>query len=152
MSSARFATPFSVNLQGSLQLAAILSVMHGGALVWIFLFALPWWLTLMATVVIGISLLFQLRRYLFMQGDRLVTALTWDGGDLWQLQRSPGEEVGATLLGSSFVTPWLIVLNFKTESSRLMWPVVVMSDSIDKVSYRRLTSKLRRVAGTGSTV
>ncbi len=152
MSSARFATPFSVTLHGSLQLAAILSLMHGGALVWLFLFVLPGWLTLMATAVVGVSLFLQLRRHLFMQGSRVVTALRWDGGDLWQLQRSQGEGVDATLLGSSFVTPWLIVLNFKIESGRLMLPVVVMPDSVDEASFRRLTSKLRRVAGAGPAV
>ncbi len=152
MSSARFAVPFRVTLKPSLLLLAMLLFMHGGALIWLITFVLPLWLKLVVAVLISVSLVLQLRRYLLFKGDRAVTGVLWDGGGEWQLQRTVGETINAQLLGSSFVTPFLIVLNFKIESSRRMLPVVILSDSIDSTSFRRLTSKLRRVTGAEPVV
>ncbi len=152
MSSARFAVPFRVTLKPSLLLLAMLLFMHGGALIWLITFVLPLWLKLVVAVVISASLALQLRRYLLFKGSRAVTGLIWDGGDEWQLQRAEGEALNAQLLGSSFVNPFLIVLNFKIESSRRMLPLVIMTDSIDSTSFRRLTSKLRRVTGAEPVV
>lgn len=152
MSSARFAVPFRVTLKPSFLLLAMLLFMHGGALIWLMTFVSPLWLKLIVAVAISASLLLQLRRYLLFRGDRAVTGVLWDGGDEWQLQRAKGEPLNARLLGSSFVNPFLIVLNFKIESSRRMLPVVIMTDSIDSSSFRRLTSKLRRVTGAEQLV
>ncbi len=152
MSSARFAVPFRVTLKPSLLLLATLLFMHGGALIWLITFVLPLWLKLVVAAVISASLVLQLRRHLLHKGDRVVIGLLWDGGDAWQLQRAEGEPLSAQLLGSSFVNPWLIVLNFKIESSRRMLPVVIMTGAIDSTSFRRLTSKLRRVTGAEPVV
>jgi len=135
-----------------LLLAAALLFIHGGALIWLFAFALPLWLKLMAAPVIIASLWLQLRTHLLQKGRRAVTGLAWDGGDEWQLQTAQAESVKARLLGSSFVSPWLIVLNFKIEASRRMLPVIIMSDTLDSSSFRRLTSKLRRVSGSAEGV
>jgi toxin CptA len=146
MSSARFAVPFRVVLKGSFLLAAALLFIHGGALYWLFLFAVPLWVKLITAITIIASLLLQLRCHLLQKGSRAVTGLLWDGGEEWQLQMAQGEAINGRLLGSSFVSPWLIVLNFKIESNRRMLPVIVMTDTIDSTSFRRLTSKLRRVS------
>lgn len=147
MSSARFAVPFRATLKGSLLLSVALFFIHGGALLWLFLFALPVWVKLLLAIAIITSLLLQLRTHLLQKGRRAVTALLWDGGEEWQLQMAHGEGVTARLLGSSFVSPWLIVLNFKIESRRRMLPVIIMTGTLDSSAFRRLTSKLRRVAG-----
>lgn len=147
MSSARFAVPFRVVLKRSFLLAAAQLFIHGGALFWLFSFALPLWLKLVVAAVIIASLMLQLRTHLLLKGRRAVTALLWEGGDEWQLQSAQGETLHATLLGSSFVNVGLIVLNFRIESSRRMLPVIIMTDTIDSTSFRRLTSKLRRAAG-----
>jgi len=148
MSSTRFAIPFRGALKGSLLLAIALIFIHGGALFWLFSFVLPLWVKfVVAPVIIG-SALQQLRCHLLQKGKRAVTGLEWDGGDEWQLQMAQGQSISARLLGSSFVSPWLIVLNFKTATSRRLLPVIIMADTIDSTSFRRLTSKLRRLAGT----
>ena len=152
MSSARFAVPFRVALKRSFLLAAALLFIHGGALVWLFAFALPMWVKLLVAIAIITSLLLQLRCHLLQKGGRAVMGLLWDGGDEWQLQRVQGEVSNAHLLGSSFVSPWLIVLNFKIETSRRMLPVIIMTDAIDSTSFRRLTSKLRRVGSSADGV
>lgn len=148
MSSARFAIPFRVVLRRSFLLVSALLFMHGGALLWLFSFALPLWFKLTAAAVTAISLLLQLRLHLLQKGRGAVIALEWDGGEEWRLQLAEGGYITARLLGSSFVTAWLIVLNFKPEAGcRRMLPVIIMTDTIDTSSFRRLTSKLRRAAG-----
>jgi toxin CptA len=124
----------------------MLLFIHGGALLWLFVFALPIWMKLLVAIAIITSLLLQLRCHLLQKGSRAVMGLLWDGGDEWQLQMDQGETINASLLGSSLVTPWLIILNFKTETSRRMLPVIIMTDALDSPSFRRLTSKLRRVS------
>lgn len=149
MSSARFAIPFRVSLKGSFQLAALLLLMHGGALYWLMLFVMPWWLKLPVAAAIVTSAVLQLRCHLLQRGPRAVAGVEWDGGDEWQLQMAGGENVSARLLGSSFVSPWLIVLNFRSGSVRLL-PLIIMTDRIDSTSFRRLTAKLRRLSGRES--
>lgn len=150
MSSAKFAIPFRVTLKHSFLLIAALFFMHGGALFWLFSFSLPLWLKFVVAAVVVASLLLQLRRYLLLKGNYAVIGLIWDGGEEWQLQCASGETIHAHLLGSSFVNPWLIALNFKVESRRRMLPVIIMTDTIDSTSFRRLTSKLRRVTVTAA--
>lgn len=147
MSSKRFATPFRVVLQRSILLSVLLLLMHGGALYWLSLFALPLWLKLIFSVCVIVSVVVQLRTHLLQKGRRAVTGLQWDGGEEWQLQIGSGEILTARLLGSSFVSSWLIVLNFRIVSGRGSVPVMLMPDSIDAASFRRLTAKLRRITG-----
>lgn len=65
---------------------------------------------------------------------------------IWQesgwLIREAGQECPAELLPSSFVTPWLAILNFRTTRGRTL-SVPLLMDCVDGDSFRRLRVRLR---------
>jgi toxin CptA len=51
--------------------------------------------------------------------------------------------VEASLLGTSFVSPYLAVLNLKPGNSRLARHIVLLPDSLEKEEFRQLRVLLR---------
>ena len=64
------------------------------------------------------------------------------------LQRD-GHWSPATVLRSSFVLPWLVVLHLRLEGRRLMLPVVLLPDSMGNDDFRRLRVWLRWSGAAG---
>jgi len=118
-------------------------VMYLGAFYWLWITTLPIWLDLPIEAAVLIGFIFHLRVYLFRNCAKAVTSMVWIEGNEWLLENCKGEEHPVTLLGNSVVSPWLIVLNFKPEKGGRKWPVVIMPDSVDSTTFRRLSAKLR---------
>ena len=125
-SSAKFAVPFRINLKTSFILNGALLFMYLGAFYWLWAFDLNMLLKLALMAGLVVSAVSHSRQYLFKNSKRAVTRLIWQEQDQWQLDTATGETINARLLGSSYVNPWLIVLNFKPEQGGRMLPVVIM--------------------------
>ena len=54
-----------------------------------------------------------------------------------------GEWIEAELLGTSFVAPYLTVLNFKVPGKRLAWHSVIFPDAVDREDFRQLRVLLK---------
>ncbi len=146
MSSQKFAIPFRVHLKRSFILSALLLFLYGGATVCVLLLAWPWWLKLGAGVMLALSLVNVLKRHILLSGHGAVVSLCCDDGERWRLQSASGEWSEAALVSGTSMQPWLVVLNFRIEGRRRLLPVVVMSDSTDSTTFRRLNVRLRRAA------
>ena len=146
-SSAKFAVPFRISLKTSFILNGALLLMHLGALYWLWSFELNLFIKLALVAIVIVSVITHSRQYLFKNSKRAVTNLVWQDQNQWQLDTATGEAVTAKLLGSSFVKPWLIVLNFMPEHGGRMLPVVIMPDSVDSTTFRRLSARLRIYGG-----
>ena len=144
MSSQKFAIPFRVQLKRSFILSVLLLSIHGGALIIVSLLAWPIWLKLALMVVVVWSCIVTAKRHLFFKGRDAVVGLVWEGDDRWTLISATGEQLRASLLSGTSMQPWLAVMSFRVEGERRAWPVVVMVDSTDSTSFRRLHIKLRR--------
>ena len=107
------------------------------------LLELPLWLALISQSVVAAGFIMHLRQYLFRNSQKAVKEMLWLEGMDWQLENSRGQLQRVKLLANSVVSPWLIVLNFQAEQGRRKWPVVLMPDSVDSTTYRRLSAKLR---------
>lgn len=142
-SSAKFAVPFRIILKTSFFLNSAILFMYLGAFYWLWAFDLNVWLKLIVLAALMIGLINHTGQYLFKKTKRAVTQLVWQDQDLWLLNTATGETIMAELSGSSFVNPWLIVLNFKPEQGGRMLSVVIMPDSVDSTTFRRLSVKLR---------
>ena len=145
-SSAKFAVPFRIKLKTSFILNGALLFMYLGAFFWLWAFDLSLLIKLIATAALIVGFVNHVRQHLLRINKRAVHNLVWQDQDQWQLENSSGEFVNAKLLGSSYVNPWLIVLNFKPKSGRML-PVVIMPDSVDSTTFRRLGIKLRQHGG-----
>jgi toxin CptA len=146
-SSEKFAVPFRINLKTSFILNGALLLMYLGAAYWLWVFDLNLAIKLALLAALMVGFIYHTRRYLLKTGKRSVANLVWLEQDHWQLETTRGETVDANLLGSSFVNPWLVVLNFKPETGGRMWPVVILPDSVDSTTFRRLSVKLRLFGG-----
>lgn len=61
----------------------------------------------------------------------------------WQLLQNNDKTFTALLKANSFVTPWLIILNFKLENQRFGKSILFFPDSLDATTFRRLRFFLR---------
>lgn len=142
-SSEKFVVPFRITLNTSFILNGALLLMYLGAAYWLWAFDLHvvFKLVLLAALLVG--LINHSRQYLFRSARRAVTELVWWDEDQWQLQTAAGESLDVRLLGTSYVNPWLIVLNFKPVEGGRPWSVVILPDSVDSTTFRRLSVKLK---------
>lgn len=146
-SSTKFAVPFRITLKTSFLLNGALLIMYLGAFYWLWAFDLSLLIKLIVAAALIVGLINHSRQHLFKTSRRAVTNMIWQEQDQWQLETATGDTINARLKGSSFVNPWLIVLNLKPEQGGRMLPVVVMPDSVDSTTFRRLSVKLRMHGG-----
>ena len=72
-----------------------------------------------------------------------IVAVHWEQDGVWSLTSRSGRAMHATLLPSTLVTPYLVVLNFRLAHFWQRRSVVLLSDNCDAVSLRRLRVRLR---------
>ena len=137
-------SPVRVRLWASRRLAMLMVLLYGGALLLLMFFAVAWWLKAVIAVTMVVSWGLSWRQHVMLRGRRAVTEIRWNGSD-WRLSTAMGQDIVASLLGTTFVHHWLVVLNFKVAGQRRMWPVLIFPDGADPDDFRRLTVRVRRM-------
>ena len=128
----------SVTLKASRILAALLAAMHALGIGLLWSLQLPLWLKAASTAWLLASLAFYLGRDAWRAFAWSVTALSMDSECRCGLQTAKGEWLDADLLGSSFVSPYLTVLNVRPQRSRWARHVIILPDAIDPERFRQL--------------
>jgi toxin CptA len=149
MSSPKFATPLRLEPRLSRRLLLLVGFTHVGALgVVLSLREMPAYLQLFLVSGIVLSLWHTARQQGWLQQPAAIRCLTWQADGDWLLETGAGETLAAQLLPSSYVHPWLVVLNLRLEDRR--WPrsLVLLRDSLDETTFRRLRVRLA-VEGCG---
>ncbi len=134
--------PVRLEVGRSLWLAALLSFSHIGALWLLMLMPLPWWLASLLTAALAYSLWRSLSLHALRNGSQAIIALLWDAQDRWTLRSAEGQNVPARLLAGSYVSPYLVLLNFVTGRWWQWRTVVLLPDALDAGSLRRLRVRL----------
>jgi toxin CptA len=80
-----------------------------------------------------------------------VVEATWQPDGAWVLTLASGREVPARLLPSSYVSPALVVLNFRV-AWWLVRSLVLPRDALDPDRHRRLRARLRLAGHTAPSV
>ena len=88
------------------------------------------------------SFRYTLFRWALQRHDKSVTALLWDDLGEWKLFFRSGEEV-VRLEPDTLVSSWLVVLNFSATAAAGHYSAVILPDSLDRESFRRLRVRLR---------
>lgn len=109
----------------------------------VFTLDLPLWAKIGVSAVIIASAGFQISRVALLRVDTSIVALELDrdGSAAFAIRDGAWQE--STLLGTSFVSPFLIVLNLRVNQSRAVRHVVLMEDSADTEALRELRVLLR---------
>ena len=145
-----------------MHLAVMLSLAHFFAIGLLWPLMLPTTAKLAGSAALALSLVFYLRHYALLRSPKSVMGLELSDDMTCTLQLRQGERIACTLLGSSFVTPYLTVLelkphkNFWSPLQPLLLPmsrkflrrfsarsIVIMPDGVDMEKFRQLRVLLR---------
>jgi toxin CptA len=127
----------------------MLSLAHVSATALLWPLTLPLVVKLAATAAMGLSLAIYLRHYALRNSPGSITSLALAADMTCTLETRRGQRLTCTLLGSSFVAPYLTVLELKPLETTRWWhrlhahSVVILPDTVDSEEFRRLRVLLR---------
>lgn len=123
-----------MDLHASKLLIIIVTLIHVGAFICIFFANLPIWLIFFLIGAIGLSFYITLRRY-----SKNIIKIWHKEADTWCLLTKTGKVIAVKLNNNSFMSRYLIILNFK--GSYL--PVILCPDTanINKIKCLRVHLK-----------
>ncbi len=130
----------------SLWLSAILLLGHVGALWLLMLMPLPWWLATAFTGALAYSLWRGVSLHALRNGKQAIVEMVWDSQGHWTLRSVGGQTIPAHLSAGSYVSPYLVLLNFVTGRWWQRCALVLLPDALDAGSFRRL--RVRLTTGT----
>ena len=133
----------TIKLSPSLWLAGTLTAMHGMALTLIWLLPFDLWLKITAVLLLLASLIYHVRRDAMRTSRNAILALQFSPECRCSAQIGSGDWFDAQLLPTSFVSPYLTILNLRFDHARLVKHVVILPDAIDAEQFRRLRVLLR---------
>lgn len=132
-----------IHLQPSYRLVAILSLAHLIAASFLWPLALPLEVKAIIVVLLIISLLYYLRKDALLSADDAVIALQLKEDMCCIVTTRSGQSITCRILGSTFVAPYLTVMNLQPAGKFFMRSVVILPDSIKGDEFRRLRVWLR---------
>lgn len=133
----------SIHIKPSLQLVILLSLVHFVATGLLWMLALTLGIKAMGTFVLIISLIYYLKQDALLTANNAVVALALSDEMQCALTTRSGESIACSILGSTFVAPYLTVLNLKPAENFFTRSVVILPDSMDVEEFRQLRVWLR---------
>ena len=143
MSSTKYASPLTIEVRRSRQLLALLLFAHIGALLLIWALSISLWLILLIALLIVTSLLYSVKRHYLRNSHNAIVHAVWDADENWHLSLANGSTVIARLLPDTYIHPWLVVLNFVSQNPSKKYSLLLLPDSLDASTLRRLRVRLR---------
>ncbi len=132
-----------IHLQPSYQLAVILVLAHLVAAGLLWPLALSWNITVIIVATLIASLFYYLRKDAMLTAQNAIVVLTLPDEMTCVLTTRSGESIACSIQGSSFVAPYLTVINLKPSQKFFTRSVVILPDGIDAEEFRRLRVWLR---------
>lgn len=142
MSSSRFGETVDIHIGRSKMLGGALIVVHAGAVVLLGVTTLPFWAQLLIAASVLVSVWHAFSRYVILRGADAITGLHCDGTNQWRVRFRAGHSAPATILPSSYVHPWLVVLNLRINKRGRCRSSILLRDNIDAQAFRRLRVRL----------
>lgn len=133
----------SVKLKPSPFLTTLLCAAHLATI------AIWWQLTLamdfklIGTVIFLISLMLYCRHYALLTSPRSIVAFELNDAMECTIETRLGKRITCAILGSTFVSPYLVVLNLKPLNGTSARSVTILADAIDAEVFRQLRILLR---------
>lgn len=142
-------TDLRIAIGPSMMLAVALGAAHfaAGGLLW--LVPIPGPGKAVFTLAIAGSLVYFMARDALLHAPQSIVALELRDSGSVSLQTRRGEWIEGDVLGSSYVSPFLTVINFRPLGQRGARHVILLSDNLDPRDSRRLRMWLRWKWGEG---
>ena len=127
-----------IHFQPSYRLVAILSLAHliAGGLLWSL--ALPLSVKMAVVVLLIASLIYYLRKDALLSANDAVIALQLKDDMFCELITRSGQSITCRIAGSTFVAPYLTVINLQPVGKFFMRSVVILPDSMQVEEFRQL--------------
>lgn len=135
--------PHHVALRPSRLLALLLGGAGMSVAVLTALLPLPVWGKGFCILVVISAAAYSFNKYAWLRMPQSITALEVGSRGKFRCFAGAHDWRDAEVLGSSFVTPWLTVLNLRLPGKRLAQHVVVLPDAVDSDAFRHLRVWLR---------
>ncbi|MCF6354382.1 MAG: hypothetical protein L3J26_04660 [Candidatus Polarisedimenticolaceae bacterium] len=128
--------------QKSATLLTFILATHASAMGMALFLPLEFWLQLLVLLAVAVSLIQATRTHLLRSNGSAIRSAQWDSAGEWMLFFANGDEIAAQLKASSYLQPWLVVLNFSTSRFR-RHTLILLPDAVDPERLRRLRVRLR---------
>ena len=132
-----------VSVLPSVRLAAIVCGVHFIAAVLLWLVPLSVAVKSVITLAIAVSLVYILARDAALHATNAIITLEIGEDDAVSCQTRGGDWVDCELLGSSYISPRLTIVNLQPHGRRRTRRVILVPDNVDPLDYRRLRIWLR---------
>ena len=132
-----------IQLKPSLYLATVLTTAHFASAVVLIPLSMPLEAKLTIAGAIGVSLVHSVWRAALLRSRASLVAVELRKGGGIGVQTRDGRWHAARLLGTTYVTSQLTVLNLRMEGRRVARHVVLVPDTTDPDCFRRLRVLLR---------
>ena len=132
-----------IDIKASGVLAAILGSVHIFSLVLLWAVPLPFWAKLVFSAILMGSAIYSIKRNALLAFQKSIIALQLHSDCKCEIQKREGGWVEAELLGTSFVAPYLTLLNFKLPGKRFTQHIVILPDAVDSELFRQLRVLLK---------
>jgi toxin CptA len=140
-----------LRLRPSRQLGCLLGAGHAAAVLLSWVAPIAWWLSLGLSMGVLTSLGFSLRYHALRNALGALTGLELRSDGSAAVEDRQGRWSEVRVLGSSFVSPVLTILNLAGAQARLRRSLVVATDTLEVDEFRRLRVWLRwRVPATSA--
>ena len=103
---------------------------------------LSWWMKTAVFIGAAVSLARALPRHAWLRSADAITAIELDDDDA-VVHRHDGRSEHARLLASTYVSPYLTVLNLRIAGNIFAQHVIVVPDNVEPDAFRRLRLWLR---------
>lgn len=138
----------NLKLGASWALGALLAAAHGAVIALILVVVeIAWWVKALLAAALLLNLALQMRLSVLRRTDDAVIALEVSKDDTLVAETRRGERVECDVLGSTFVSAFMTILNLKAVESRQTRNVVIFADAVNSDDYRKLRVWLRWKAG-----
>lgn len=131
-----FNSPFF--LKPSAFLAGLLVCNYVGSIIICLCLHLPQWFLLLILLLLSISLYRVLYSLVFMSAPDAIKSFALRDDQQWSLQNRNGQLLEASLAHYSINTEKVVILNFRLLNTKKWINLIILPDSLDIESFRRL--------------
>jgi len=144
MSSPKYASPLVLKPVASRYFTGLFLTGHLGAMMVVLPLSFAAGVKITILIILLVSLLVVMRS----RGLSSVKTLTWKESGDWVLVLADDTQYETRLMPSSYVSPWLVVLNFDRVAASKRRSATLFRDALDQESFRQLRVRLG-MEGTG---
>lgn len=131
---------FLIQPRRSVALFIMFVLLHSAALLVLIVAPLLWQVRFFLMIVLFVSFIYTLRRHVFFFDQRSVIRCWCEADGTWKIQWRNGFVGSADLLRNSFISRYLMLLNFKINGRRFPISLPLAFDSASKETLRQLRS------------